>query len=147
MTNILVGIDFTKADDKVLEHAKALAKAFSCRLQLLHLSLPEPEFMGYPDFVYPGLPDTREETLKEEKARLTALVDDLRKESIEAEAYMKEAPTSTGILEFSEEHDSSVIVIGTHSRNMLERALLGQTADRIIRKSHVPVFVIPTNTH
>ena len=41
-----------------------------------------------PDFVYPGL-DKRDDELKEEKARLTTMVDDLRADGCDAQAFMK----------------------------------------------------------
>ena len=143
MKNILVGIDFTEADEAVLAKAKELAVAFEAPLHLLHISAPEPAYVGYPDFVYPGL-DKRDEELKEEKARLTILVDGLRADGCDAHAFMKEAPISEGLLEFADKHSDGMLVIGTHSRNFMERALLGSTADRLVRKSKIPVFVVPT---
>ena len=143
MTNILVGIDFTEADEPVLSKAKELSVAFQAPLHLLHVSAPEPAYVGYPDFVYPGL-DKRDDELKEEKARLTTMVDDLRADGCDEQAFMKEAPTSVGLLEFAEKHSDGMLVIGTHSRNFMERALLGSTADRVVRKSQIPVVVVPT---
>jgi nucleotide-binding universal stress UspA family protein len=143
MKNILVGIDFTEADDIVLAKAKELARAYDGELQLVHIYPAEPAFVGYPDFIYPGL-DERDAELKEEKARLVSLVEDLREDGIKASAFMKEAVTSIGLMEFAEKHEDGLLVIGTHSRSLLDRALLGSTADRLIRKSKIPVFVVPT---
>ena len=147
MKNILVGIDFTEADVKVLAQAKELALAFDCSLHLIHMSPPEPVFVGYPDFIYPGFEDSRTDVLQEEKAKLSTLVDDLEKEGVKAKAFMREASASAGLLEFAETHDEGMLVVGTHSRNLIERALLGRTADRVIRKSKIPVMIVPTPNH
>lgn len=143
--SILVGIDFTRADDLVLSHAKEFAKTLQAELHLLHAYTPADAFAGYLPYAYPGV-DEREGELQAEKAKLKSLVDSLHEEGFEAKAFMKESVPTAGILEFAQKHDNDLIVIGTHSRNLLERALLGSTADRIVRKSTVPVLVVPTSS-
>lgn len=143
MTNILAGIDFTEADEKVLARAKELAQAFQVELHLLHIYPIEPVAVGYSVYVYPG-EDERKQELQEEKARLSALVESLREEGISARAFMKEAATADGLLEFAAKHDDGLLVLGTHSRNFVERALLGSTVNHVIKESKIPVLVVPT---
>jgi nucleotide-binding universal stress UspA family protein len=38
---------------------------------------------------------------------------------------------------------ADLVVIGTHGRSMLERALLGSVAERVIRTSRIPIVVVP----
>lgn len=142
MKNILVGIDFTQADEKVLSWAKQMAGEGST-LHLVHLREPIPSVIGYAAYAYPGNDDTQEE-LQEEKSRLSALVDALAKEGLQAKAFMKEGHIVDGLLEFAEQHEDGLLILGTHSRNLFERALLGSTTDRVVRKSKVPVLVVPT---
>ena len=50
------------------------------------------------------------------------------------------------ILKFAEKINADLIVINLQSKGLLERAVLGSTAERVIRASAVPVFSIPGTT-
>jgi universal stress protein A len=47
------------------------------------------------------------------------------------------------ILKFASEEKVDIIVIGTHGRTGLKHVFLGSVAEKTIRHSKVPVFVIP----
>jgi nucleotide-binding universal stress UspA family protein len=47
------------------------------------------------------------------------------------------------ILELAEERKIDIIILNTHGKSGLERALLGSTAERVVRGAHVPVFSVP----
>ena len=51
--------------------------------------------------------------------------------------------TDEEIVNAAKEHDASLIVIGTHGRGGLSRALLGSTAMSVVRESHVPCMLVP----
>jgi nucleotide-binding universal stress UspA family protein len=46
------------------------------------------------------------------------------------------------ILEYADEHDIDLIVMGTHGRSGLDRYLLGSVAEKVVRMSDVPVVTI-----
>ena len=47
MKTILVPVDFSDVTTRVVETARSLARAFGSRLVLLHVSEPEPDFIGF----------------------------------------------------------------------------------------------------
>jgi nucleotide-binding universal stress UspA family protein len=47
------------------------------------------------------------------------------------------------ILKFAEGMNADLIVINLQSKGLLERALLGSTAERVIRSARIPVLSIP----
>ena len=51
--------------------------------------------------------------------------------------------TDEEIVAAAKEHNASLIVIGTHGRSGLSRALLGSTAMSVVRESHVPCMLVP----
>ncbi|MFC5971743.1 universal stress protein [Halomarina salina] len=51
----------------------------------------------------------------------------------------KAAPT---IVEYAEEHDPDVVVMGSHDRSAPARFLLGSVADHVVRRSPVPVLLV-----
>ncbi|WP_115865451.1 universal stress protein [Halorussus litoreus] len=47
------------------------------------------------------------------------------------------------IREYADEHDVDLVVMGTHGRTGLDRALLGSVTERTVRTSDVPVLTVP----
>ncbi|MBE0616426.1 MAG: universal stress protein, partial [Proteobacteria bacterium] len=47
------------------------------------------------------------------------------------------------ILETARETKADLVVMGTHGRKGLDRALFGSTAERVLRRSTVPVMAVP----
>ena len=54
---------------------------------------------------------------------------------------VKAVPTWKGIVETAEEHEASVIVLGSHSRAGLASHLLGSVAAAVVKHSPASVFV------
>ena len=48
------------------------------------------------------------------------------------------------IIKVAEEWDADLIVLGTHGRTGLSHLLVGSVAEKVIRHSEKPVFIIPT---
>jgi nucleotide-binding universal stress UspA family protein len=144
MKTIAVGIDFTDVKDKVIEAAVSLARAFEGTLHLVHVCAPEPALVGYSGYTYPGI-DEREHELQVEKEELRKIVDGLKAEGLAVHGYMKSDETEKGLIEFAEHRNAEVLVIGTHSRNLLSRVLLGSVAEGVVRKCPIPVLVVPNS--
>ena len=51
------------------------------------------------------------------------------------------------ILDYVDEHDIDLVVMGTHGRTGLDRYLLGSVTEKIVRQSDVPVFTIAVRSH
>ena len=47
------------------------------------------------------------------------------------------------ILKVADEQKCDVIIMGTHGKGMLTHAFLGSVAERVLRRSRKPVFIIP----
>ena len=47
------------------------------------------------------------------------------------------------IVRFADEHDASVILMGTHGRSGVKAALLGSTASAVMHHAGRPVAVVP----
>ncbi|ELZ92638.1 UspA domain-containing protein [Haloferax sulfurifontis ATCC BAA-897] len=47
------------------------------------------------------------------------------------------------IIDYGEERDIDLVVMGTHGTSGLERYLLGSVAERVVRLSDVPVLCVP----
>lgn len=68
----------------------------------------------------------------------------IREAGIPAEEIVVEAESPyEGILQVAEERKADVIVMGTHGRTGLVRAVIGSVADKVVRHSPVPVVLVP----
>jgi nucleotide-binding universal stress UspA family protein len=142
MKSIAVGVDFSDATSAVIDAASQLAKGMGAKLHLVHIYAPEPAFVGYAAYSYPG-PDVMEQELAEEKDKLRKMVDELEEKEIDASAYMKEEETVKGLIEFAEHREADLLVMGTHGHNIVERIILGSVAEGVVRKTTIPVLVVP----
>ncbi|AXR77422.1 universal stress protein [Natrarchaeobaculum sulfurireducens] len=51
------------------------------------------------------------------------------------------------IVERALEDDCETIVLGSHGRQAISRVVLGSVAERVVRRSPIPVAVVPSTSH
>lgn len=142
MKNILVNIDFDNLTGPLIQHALDLADKKTSRIWLLHVAAPDPDFVGYevgPQYVR----DNRAEVLKEEMAQLTEQADRIEKMGYQADGILIQGATTKTIIKESEKLNIDLIIVGRQQHNFLYNALFGSTPDELIKRSKIPVMVIP----
>lgn len=60
----------------------------------------------------------------------------------EIELDAEVGPAATNVVECVDERDVDRVVIGSHGRTGLERAVLGSVAEKVVRRASVPVTVV-----
>lgn len=60
--------------------------------------------------------------------------------------FVEEGKPFEAILNVAKEWDADIIVLGTHGRTGLSHLLMGSVAEKVIRHSEIPLFIIPTGT-
>jgi nucleotide-binding universal stress UspA family protein len=58
-------------------------------------------------------------------------------------AVVKSGREDEEILDFAKKESVDIIIVGTQGRTGIRHAFLGSVAEKIVRRSFVPVFVIP----
>jgi nucleotide-binding universal stress UspA family protein len=143
MKRIVAAIDFSPVSQDVIARSAAIARAFSAELILLHVSAPDPDFVGYaagPQSVR----DLRAAELRDEHRTLRERARALKQDGIDAQAFLIPGPTIDTIIEKSQDLSADLIVVGSHGRGALYRALLGSVSEGVLRKAPCPVLVIPS---
>lgn len=139
---ILVPTDFSDPANAALKYARSLAEEFGSHLHLFHV-VPEPYIYPWGTEV-PALPLAdllaQSETLS--NARLAELIP-------KDQAPKGGLTTSTAIgtpvdriLDYINDSHIDMVVMGTHGRGPVGHLLLGSVAERIVRRSPVPVLTV-----
>jgi len=137
ITNILVPIDHSACSEQALDYACELADKLGAKLQLLSvIGIPT---YGVPD-VGVGLTAPMMENLVDDNQRaLEALA---KSRPAVSQALVRAGDARDVILHTAEEIGADLIVMGTHGRRGISRALLGSVAEMVVRTSPVPVLTV-----
>ncbi|MEE8594510.1 MAG: universal stress protein, partial [Gemmatimonadota bacterium] len=123
-----------------LGYAKEIASSEGASLHLLHVL----EVGTYPDFYFPvqasqmfDMPELKEKALQH-------LRDRLEKEGPEvpAELHVELGHPAQNVVEYAERLEIDLIVLASHGRTGLERALLGSVAEGVARRAKCPVLIV-----
>jgi nucleotide-binding universal stress UspA family protein len=142
---VLVCVDFSPATDGVIETAVGIAGSSGGSLCLVHAAAPEPDFVGYDR---PGGPydrSVREGELTTERSQLADLAAGLSDRGIATTTALVKGPTVEVLLDEATDLGADLIVVGTHGHRALHRFLVGSTTDGLIRRSTIPVVVVPVH--
>jgi len=140
--HILVPLDLSPASDRVSQYASAMARCFGARVTAL-LVVEEAEGLrglNLPRVSYDELiPDLEEQA----RRRLEAYGRKHLAEAGSLELRVARGVPWEVILATAREIGADLVVMGTHGRRGLDRALFGSTAERVLRRSPVPVVAVP----
>lgn len=142
MKTILVPVDFSDISACVVETARTMAQVLGGRLVLLHISEPEPDFIGFE----PGplavratvARDFKAEHQKLETAKAAAALGGL-----EVLALHIQGPLVEKILAEAETHAAELIVMGSHGHGALYELLVGSVTSGVLHGAKCPVLVVP----
>ncbi len=137
---ILVPTDFTETSNRALNYAVELAARFHASIALLH-AFEIPVF-GFPDgaLIAPADIATRISVAAQEA--LTNALETHKGRGIKMTSLLCEGVVWEEVNRVAAEIDADLIVIGTHGRRGLARAILGSSAENVIRTATVPVLTI-----
>jgi nucleotide-binding universal stress UspA family protein len=140
--SLLVALDFSAVTDDQLEIVQRLA-APNREIYLLHVAEPDPDFVGFEA----GPEEVRDQVAREfhqEHEQIQSLAGRLRDRGHQVTALLVQGPTIETILREADKVGAEVIVVGSHGRGKLFDLVVGSVSAGVIRKSPVPVLVVPT---
>jgi nucleotide-binding universal stress UspA family protein len=141
LRNVLYATDLSDNADVGLRIALDLSREAGARLTVLHvLQAVETIYWGAEGgYLKQDLDDLRESTYK----RLIASIPEECCQDVNVKPLMVEGDPFHEILRVADDGSTDLIVLNLHGRGFVERALLGSTAERVVRCAHVPVLSIP----
>jgi len=132
--NILIVTDFSAHAENAMRHGIALARLVGGKIELFS-SVPNPALaLGHDAFALPE--GYLAETEKRARLKLEELAKPLFDEGLSVSCSLASETPSMAICQRARAVDSDLIVLGTHGRSGLSRAILGSVAERTIRLAH-----------
>lgn len=138
--DLIVGVDFSDASREAIRRAAVMARTYDASVHLVHgYVLPEVTMLeGSLTTV-----STELENLASEKEKvLKELVNELGADDVVSDVLAVQLPPANAIIAAAEEHNAQFIFVGSHGRRGISRFFLGNTAERVMRKTPCPIFVV-----
>lgn len=141
--NILVAVDLSPASEQVIASALKVASTTGSKVFVLHCAEPDPAFVGYeagPDVVR----DQVATEYRDEHRAVQALASELEASGVDVTALLVRGPVIETTLREAERLDAELIIVGSHGHGAVYDLLVGSHSAGILKRSAVPVLVVPT---
>lgn len=142
LQKILVPTDFSACSAAAVDYAVELAKTFSAEIILLHV-VPNLGHYFAPDLAL-AMPVLVESARSQGAAELEKAGKCITAVTVRTE--LAQGTVHQRIVETATASKVDMIVLGTHGRTGVKHALLGSTAERVVRISPVPVLTVRAKT-
>ena len=144
---ILVPSDFSEPSRAALDYAAEFAKPLAASIDVLHV-WEMPTFIPPASLPEAGVADMSLIEMYRSNAEdaLAQFVQEAKTRGIVVRAAFSEhGPPASTITDFARRREYDLIVIGTHGRTGLSRALIGSVAERVVRYASCPVLAVRGN--
>jgi nucleotide-binding universal stress UspA family protein len=140
-TRILVPVDFSSNAEQALDYAIELAGKLGATIHVLNV-IGIPVF-GVPELGVAVTSATMDSMVRDNQTALDKLVASRKSTGVKfSDPILRTGDARDVILQTAEEIGADLIVMGTHGRRGLSRALLGSVTEMVVRTSNVPVLTI-----
>jgi len=139
--NAIVAMDFSAVSEQQLAVVGRLTDE-GRHIYLLHVAEPNPDFVGFdtgPDVVR----DQMAKQFHREHEQIQGMAQRLRDAGWDATGLLVQGPTVDTILGQAEKLEVDLIIVGSHGHGAVFDMLVGSISAEVIRRSTVPVLVVP----
>ena len=143
---ILIAVEDSQYSARATEYGIDLAKKLGAEIALLHVNeLPvatpyvADPLMNEPPIMMPEMVHAQEDASKK---LLNKIAESIAEETT-VYTFHKIGNPKDEILNTAEEWDADMIILGTHGRTGLDHFISGSVAEKVARKAHCPVLIIP----
>lgn len=143
---ILIPTDGSDVAEAAVDQALALATAFDAEVHALYVVDVESVNLGLGteqvDRLHQGRFDEMEEVKARAEAATGAVADRAAERGIDVVEHTAGGRPHAVIADYADDNDVDLIVMGSHGRGGVSRAILGSVTDRVLRSTDVPVQVV-----
>lgn len=140
---ILYPTDFSACSAHALDHALFLAGQYDAELHMLNAVTLNADDPANADLHFPDGGELLQRLTEISREQMANLVSDEHREVLHiVEAHVRGFAPAPLILEYADEHEVDLIVMGTHGRRGPARLFLGSVATEVVRHSQCPVLTL-----
>ncbi len=138
---IVVPTDFSDCSRAAWAEAQRLARAFGSELILVHVVVEPAPFSGAPFGLGVGQ-EFYDAIRRWADGELQRWIEPAKAAGFVVRAHLRTGIAHREIVDLAVDERADLLVIGTHGRGGLDRALLGSVADRVLRLAPCPVLAV-----
>ncbi|MBA2848373.1 universal stress protein [Thermosulfuriphilus ammonigenes] len=138
---ILFPVDFTSASTKVLPYALYLAEKLGAKLYILYVVEDLSRYTSIP-VAHVSLASFEKELEEAAGKKMESFVEENLQGFSNYETHITKGDAAGEIVTFAKLHDIDLIVMATHGRKGLEKALFGSVTEKVLKISPVPVLTV-----
>ena len=142
---VIAAVDFSDHGEQILREALLMARAADQSLHVLHVAAGEPVLAGYDkDEISSFTRSARAGELTDEHRRVRELAEELTDTTgVDVHPLVVMGPAAETLLTAIDELGASHIVLGTHGHGGMHHLMFGSVAQELVRRSPVPVLLVP----
>ncbi len=137
---ILCPVDFSEFTKDVIAYAADISKQYGAELHVLHVIPNLTYFTPYESFLTPENLVAIEKNIQDEVDRDFGKI--LKNVDIDVKKAVRTGVAFVEIIDYAKAEGIDLIVMGTHGRSGIEHILIGNVAEKVVRKSPCPVMTI-----
>ena len=142
LTTIVVPLDGSELAQRALPYVERLARILSLEVLLARVVRTEHPVYTDTDLGF-RVPEFREEMNWEATEYLEQVAQHLRDKGLTVRSQVLAGPAARALLHLAHETPQNLIAMTTHGRTGLSRWMMGSVASTLVRRSRVPVLVLP----
>jgi len=140
---ILFATDFGPDSDRAFEFALDMAAKAGSDLVVAHTIDKRPEVTYETPEVHQLFDEERAQALKQTHEKFAEFEHQATRRGVAAACVLAEGDAAHSIVRIADENEADFIILGMRKMGAMARALLGVTAEPVIRNAHVPVLSVP----
>ncbi len=132
---ILVPLDGSQCAENILAKVEKLATDLEATIILLRVAYAH---------TFPGVDPTEAEVkvVREAEEYLSKIEERLKATGFNVESHVRYGDEAEEILDHAGQKDIDLIAMSTHGRSGVKRFLLGSVAEKVLRHSPKPIFLV-----
>lgn len=140
---ILFPTDFSPSASQALNHAVYLAQKYRAELHMLHVIVLHQDDPYNPEHHFPDLESIHARVRELAAQQMTASVEQQEMADLVIKrTQRREVSAAPAIVEYAEEQDIDLIVMGTHGRRGVRHLLVGSVTEEVVRMAPCAVLSV-----
>ncbi|MEZ0328413.1 MAG: universal stress protein [Dissulfuribacterales bacterium] len=139
--HILFPVDFTESSQKIVSYVKQFVQACNAQLSLIHVVRGPEDFAGF-ELGAAWWTSIQKEVMDGANQAMEQFVNDNLADVPNVKTFVTIGDIVEEVVSYANANKIDLILIGTHGRKGLEKAMFGSVAEGVVKAAPCPVLTI-----